>query len=221
MKKLFLLIFVVASMHSTVNAEEFQLYKYFQLLKAGNYSEAAYQMEKKIEQGEWASVNQASEYIELAMLKWNLGKKYEAQRAVKNAIHIMKNGDNLANSQCEERAEIFLEKMKNNNLPKTFVANDFYLSGVLGYIMEIPYAVYDKRCKRGIRFYSAQTFYADNMMKSYRHQANSQALISRAFARKAYLDATKDTFSPNNPPPYGSKARKHWDACKKIYDIFK
>ena len=43
---------------------------------------------------------------------------------------------------------------------------------------------------------------------------------SKFYARQEYQSATHRTFDPDDPPERGTSAREHWDAAKRIYDIF-
>lgn len=194
---------------------------YDDALKNGNYSRAAEILEGRINPNSILSEILAGEYVQLAMLKWNLREKSEAVDAMEKAINVMKYGRDVSGSGCEKRAEIFLKKMKRNELPRTFVCKDFYMSGVWGYIMAPVDAESKRRVARNTNYYRQQADYYDAAMASARHQAESNARIAKAYASSRYLKYTKDTFSPNNPPPRGSEKREYWDACKRVYDIFK
>lgn len=223
MKKYLLFLAVLSGAVTTfVSASSLD---YYTSLERQNYSKAIEikesEIQKEKEQGRFrVDVTHAGNYVALSMLYWNIGKKDDAVSAMENAIYLFKNGDNLANSECEKNAEDFLRQMKKGALPSRFTEYDFYLSGVWGYIMEVPLAVHMNRCERGINFYNSISFYCDRRMASYELQHASTARIARAFASRKYLDKAKETFSVHNPPESGTKKRKYWDACKKVHDIF-
>lgn len=219
MKKLFLFALILLTVGTS--AYNYHDEGYDNALKSGNYSRAAEIKERSINPNSILSEILAGEYVELAMLKWNLREKSDAVDAMEKAINVMKYGRDVSGSGCEKRAEIFLEKMKENDLPRTFVYRDFFMSGVWGYIMAPVDAEAKHRVSRNTNYYRQQASYYDAVMASARHHAESNARIAKAYASSRYLKNTKDTFSPNNPPPRGSEKREYWDACKKIYDIFK
>ncbi len=188
--------------------------------KRGHYYVAIKATKNAIKNNSFDGVNKASEYVQLAMLQWSVNKKKEAIQSLANAIYIMRNGEYIAKSGCEERAIVFIQKMKQGKLPKRFTYNDTLNCGVLGYIMEIPYAVSSKNMEAVKQRYEALAYGYSSMARSYQRQGESQARMATLYAAGEYQKSTGNTFSPDDPPEAGTKARDSWDACKKVYDIF-
>ena len=191
-----------------------------QAWKEGNYIRAISAVEGMIKTNS-LDINLASDYVSLAMLQWNQNYKASAKASMRKAIEVMRTGKYIGNSSCEERAVIFLKKMENDELPKSFNSDDTNSYGVLGYIMEAPRAAYNKKIQELNHRSDVLALYASSMSKSYRMQGESQARWAKLSARAEYQKATGKTFSPDAPPPSGSSSREAWDSCKKVYDIFK
>ena len=186
--------------------------------KAGNYSAAIDALNEAMKENHDFTL--ASGYVQLAMLNWNLGNKYAAREAMEKAIHVLRTKKYVSGSGCEECAVIFYNKMKNDDLPAIFTYRDTEKGGVLWHIMQVPYAVFEKKIgeeKRRLDFLNS--YYQSQLNTEYR-RGQSQARMAKMRARQEYQNSTGRTFSPNNPPSYGSSAREAWDACKKVYDIF-
>ena len=147
-----------------------------------------------------------------------MGNSEKAEDLLQASINILRRDPG---SGCEQRAVIFLNKMRKGELPRCFTVEDNNAGdGVNMYIMEIPYAVAERRTEALKRRYDAMGAYFGSMARSYELQGQSQARMARAYARHKYQKATGNTFSPNDPPSRGTSARESWDRCKKIYDIF-
>ena len=216
MKKILFSIFFAVTSFFVLHAEDY--WKLCdQAWERGNYATALY-YQKLDMQDETLPVNLASCNVTLAMLHWNLGQTYEAQQCMQKAIQLLRSD---LGKGCEQRAEIFLQKMQQRKLPKYFTRDDGnHANGVLVFIMEIPRAVFDRKMNAIKMRYAAMGTYFSSMTNSYRLQGEMQARTARLQARQTYQKKTGDTFNPNSPPAYGSSKRAEWDMCKKIYDIF-
>ena len=214
--------FMLESTMGSETKDEYWEYskKASQAWKEGNYIRAISAVEGKIKTNS-LDINLASDYVSLAMLQWNQNYKASAKASMRKAIEVMRTGKYIGNSSCEERAVIFLKKMENDELPKSFNSDDTKSYGVLGYIMEAPRAAYNKKIQELNHRSDVLALYASSMSKSYRMQGESQARWAKLSARAEYQKATGKTFSPDAPPPSGSSSREAWDSCKKVYDIFK
>ena len=191
-----------------------------QAWKEGNYIRAISAVKGQIRTNT-LDINLAADYVSLAMLQWNQNYKASAKASMRKAIEVMRTGKYIGNSSCEERAVIFLKKMENDELPESFNSDDTKSYGVLGYIMEVPRAAYNKKIQELNHRSDVLALYASSMSKSYRMQGESQARRAKLSAGAEYQKATGKTFSPDAPPPSGSSSREAWESCKKIYDIFK
>ena len=214
--------FMLESTMGSETKDEYWEYskKASQAWKEGNYIRAISAVEGMIKTNS-LDINLASDYVSLAMLQWNQNYKASAKASMRKAIEVMRTGKYIGNSSCEERAVIFLKKMENDELPKSFNSDDTNSYGVLGYIMEAPRAAYNKKIQELNHRSDVLALYASSMSKSYRMQGESQARRAKLSARAEYQKATGKTFSPDAPPPSGSSSREAWDSCKKVYDIFK
>ena len=214
MKKILFSIFFAVTSFFVLHAEDY--WKLCdQAWERGNYATALY-YQQLITRDETLPVNLALGNVRLAMLHWNLGQTYEAQQCMQKAIQLLRSD---LGKGCEQRAEIFLQKMQQRKLPKYFTVDDGN-RGVLVFIMEIPWAVFDRKMDAIKMRYAAMGTYFSSMANSYRLQGEMQARTARLQARQTYQKKTGDTFNPNSPPAYGSSKRAQWDMCKKIYDIF-
>ncbi|MBR2625452.1 MAG: hypothetical protein IKD23_03525 [Lentisphaeria bacterium] len=163
----------------------------------------------------------ASSYLKLSMLYWSVGSRNNAISALKQTIYYMQNGRNLGGSGCEQRAQIFLQKMRSGDLPDYFTPQDISSNiGVSSYIMEIPDAVYQRQIDKLKAHYDAIANRTAAATDVYRKEGNLQARMARYYADSEYQKTTGRTFYPDSPPSYGSKDREAWDACKRVYDIF-
>lgn len=156
----------------------------------------------------------------LGMLYWNVGQTRNAVSALENGIQILRKGTYVGGSGCERRAVVFLRKMRQRQLPNYFSCHDASSGGILGYIMEVPNAVYHKKINQLIQRYEAIGRMNESMANTYRIQGEMQARFARFYAGMEYQKSTGDTFSPSHPPISGTEKREKWDACKRIYDIF-
>lgn len=165
-------------------------------------------------------VNKARGYVTASMLCWNTGRKEQAKDLLSRAISLMRNGQNLGGG-CEARAVAFLNKMKAGRLPSCFTNADLQSAGgVQNYVMKMPDARYTAMIERSNARYDAMIAAADSMIKSYELQGNLDAARAKAYSRQEYQKSTGRSFSPDNPPSWGTREREHWDACKRVYDIF-
>ena len=165
-------------------------------------------------------INKARNHVTASMLCWNVGRKEQAKSLLSQAISIMRNGQYLGGG-CEDRAVKFLAKMRAGQLPSCFTNADLqYSGGVQNYVMKKPDARYSAMIERSIAKYDAMIAAADSMIKSYELQGDLDAARAKAYARQEYQNSTGRSFSPENPPSWGTRERERWDACKRVYDIF-
>ena len=153
------------------------------------------------------------------MLWWSVGERSNARSEMENMISKLKNGRYTSGSGCEKRAEIFLQKMHSGDLPSRFAPIDF--GGYLhNFIMEVPYAAQSRTLNKISARYEAIGNMAAASTAVYRQQGRAQAMMAKHYASSEYQKYTGRTFSPDNPPAYGTTDRERWEGCKRIYDIF-
>ena len=132
----------------------------------------------------------------------------------------MKSGKNLGNG-CEERAKIFLAKMRSRELPETFTYIDICMNiGIHEYIMEFPRAQFNNSIRAAIARYDTMIKRLDGEIQNIETQRRHNAWRAKAYASQEYQKQTHKVFNPNNPPSLYSPEREYWDAAKRIYKIF-
>lgn len=167
-----------------------------------------------------ADVNRADYLLTAAMLAWNVGRTSKAKSFLDDAIAKMRNGQYLG-GDCESRAVTFRSKMRSGDLPRQFTKNDMRGSGgIHDYIMEPVRAKFNGTIDALNRRYDAMNRMLDSQIRSIEAEGARQARQAKSYARQEYQKETGRTFSPDDPPRYGSSDREHWDAAKRIYDIF-
>lgn len=167
-----------------------------------------------------ADLNRAQNYLFASMLCWNIDKSEKAREFLDKSIRLMRNGENLGGG-CEVRAVAFREKMLHNRLPRRFTSRDIMGStGVQSYIMELPTARFKGTLAAMNARYEVIGGMADTQKSMYEAQRRWFETSSKFYARQEYQNATHRTFDPDRPPEYGTSDREHWEAAKRIYDIF-
>jgi len=167
-----------------------------------------------------ADLNRAQDLLYASMLSWNTDRKAKAHEFLDKSIQLMKTGENLGDG-CEARAVAFRKKMSDGVLPCRFTTNDIIGNpGIQAYIMELPTAKFNKTISASIARYEAISGRADAQKGIYEAQGKWFEKSSKFYARQAYQNATHRTFDPDRPPERGTSAREHWEAAKRIYDIF-
>ena len=201
--------------------------KCYAATEAEEWSDAARHMKRCIELKKNAGIlrsdcNLAGYYVWLAMLQWNDNEQSSALSSMEEAIRLMKYGESLGNG-CEKLAEKFLEKMRSDDLPSTFTPTDILSDcGIKKNIMAPVEARFWKCTNASIARSNLMISWAESMTRTYQMDGERQARMARQGARQEYLRKTGNEFSPDRDtrPSYG-KARDEWDACKRVYDIFK
>ena len=168
----------------------------------------------------YVGVNFASECFEAAMLYWNLGDKSQAVAEVNRGINTLRRDQYTGGTGCEAAALKFLAKMRSNDLPAEFSYYDTYDFGILGYITAAPRAVYNKKIGQEIDRWRRLGQMLDSQMYSLQLRSEAIERELKRNARHSYQRSTGDTFSPNNPPAYGTEKRAEWEACKRTFDLF-
>ena len=167
-----------------------------------------------------ADVNRAQNYLYASMLSWNTDRPEKAREFLDKAIRIMRTGENMGGG-CEARAVAFRNKMSGGDLPRRFTTNDIIgTPGIQSYIMELPTAKFNRTINARIARYEAIGGMADAQKGIYEAQGRWFENASKFYARQEYQKATHQTFDPDSPPERYTSAREHWDAAKRIYDIF-
>ena len=165
-------------------------------------------------------LNRASNYLTAFMLSWNIDSVSKAKEFLEKSIKLMRTGEHLGGG-CEVRAVKFQEKMKNGELPTEFTAMDIQSDGgIHEYIMALPNAKFKNNIAALCARYEAIGGMADSWKGVYEAESRYNERMAKQEARDAYRKSTGETFSPTNPPDSDSPDRKHWDAAKRIYDIF-
>ena len=184
-----------------------------------DWEEALSIKKRFIARGFWGDcdANNASDQVDLALLYWNTGDRESARSALSKAISIMRNGNNLGNN-CWADASTLYRKMRDGDLPSKFSPKEF--EAIFSYVMEVPMAQFDKTINAQIRRYDLMIQKMDSEIRSIEFQGQIMEHRAKFKARQDYFNATGETFSPSNPPEYGTSARDEWDSAKRIYDIF-
>ncbi|MBQ6327621.1 MAG: hypothetical protein IJI35_01285 [Kiritimatiellae bacterium] len=167
-----------------------------------------------------ADVNRAQNLLYASMLSWNTGRREKAREFLDKSIRFMRTGENLGGG-CEARAVAFKKKMSSGDLPSRFTAKDIMgTPGLQSYIMELPMAKFNKTIRASIARYEAIGGMADAQKGIYEAEGRWFEKSSKFYARQEYQNATHRTFDPDRPPERGTSDREHWEAAKRIYDIF-
>lgn len=167
-----------------------------------------------------ADVNRAQNFLYASLLSWNTDRQVKAREFMDKSIRLMRTGENLGGG-CEARAVAFKKKMLEGALPRRFTVKDIMGStGIQSYIMELPNAKFNKTIRASIARYEAIGGMADAQRGIYEAEGRWFEKSSKFYARQEYQNATHRTFDPDDPPERGTSAREHWDAAKRIYDIF-
>lgn len=167
-----------------------------------------------------ADVNRAQNFLYASMLSWNTDRREKAVEFLDKSIQLMRTGESLGGG-CEARAVAFRRKMIDGDLPRRFTSNDIMgTPGIQSYIMEMPKAKFHKTIRASIARYEAIGGMADAQHGIYEAEGRWFEKSSKFYARQEYQAATGLTFDPSDPPSRGTSAREHWDAAKRIYDIF-
>ncbi len=167
-----------------------------------------------------ADVNRAQNLLYASMLSWNTGRREKAREFLDKSIRFMRTGENLGGG-CEARAVAFKKKMLSGDLPSRFTAKDIMGNpGLQSYIMELPMAKFNKTIRASIARYEAIGGMADAQKGIYEAEGRWFEKSSKFYARQEYQNATHRTFDPDRPPERGTSDREHWEAAKRIYDIF-
>ena len=165
-------------------------------------------------------VNRAQHFLYASMLSWNTDRREKACEFLDKSIRLMRTGENLGGG-CEARAVAFKKKMSSGDLPRRFTTKDIMGSpGIQSYIMELPTAKFNKTIRASIARYEAIGGMADAQKGIYEAEGRWFEKSSKFYARQEYQNATRRTFDPDDPPERGTSAREHWEAAKRIYDIF-
>lgn len=187
----------------------------------GNYQSALDYQLRIANMDNSIEISAASDCFVLAMCYWNVGNRSQAIACVERGISCLRNGRYTAGSGCERAAVEFLQKMRNGDLPDKFNYYDTHTFGVLGYIMAVPEAVwYHKMGQHNARL-DAIIRYCDSMIQSYQRRQDEIEREAKRYARLEYLNGTGCEFSIDHPPAYGTELRNKWDACRRVYDIFR
>lgn len=167
-----------------------------------------------------ADLNRAQNLLYASMLSWNTGRREKAREFLDKSIRFMRTGENLGGG-CEARAVEFRKKMSNGDLPRRFTTKDIMgRPGVQSYIMELPVAKFNKTIRASNARYEAIGGMADAQKGIYEAERRWFETSSKFYARQEYQNATHRTFDPARPPELGTADREHWEAAKRIYDIF-
>ena len=167
-----------------------------------------------------ADVNRAQNLLFASMLSWNTGRREKARELLDKSIRFMRTGEHLGGG-CEARAVAFKKKMSNGDLPRRFTTKDILgNTGLQSYIMELPMAKFNKTIRASIARYAAIGGMADAQKGIYEAEGRWFETSSKFYARQEYQNATHRTFNPAYPPELGTSDREHWEAAKRIYDIF-
>jgi hypothetical protein len=165
-------------------------------------------------------VNRAQNFLYASMLCWNTDRREKAREFLDKSIQFMRTGANLGGG-CEVRAEAFRKKMSDGDLPDSFTSRDLLGSaGIQSYIMELPMARFNRTIAATIARYEAIGGMADAQRGIYEAEGRWFEKSSKFYASREYQNATHRTFDPENPPELGTADREHWEAAKRIYDIF-
>lgn len=167
------------------------------------------------------SINNAKTRLQLSMLLWNNGDRYEAKKEMQICFNILRNDPNIFREGFE-RAEKFLEKMKDEELPRRFTSNDINRSEtnyLFGFIMEIAERQWNQGLDRSIERNRMMESYFSSMSKSYKLQADYEASRAVQSADYDYRKETKMDFDPGKRPESPS-ARRAWESCNRIHEIF-
>ncbi len=167
-----------------------------------------------------ADVIRAQNFLYASLLSWNTDRQVKAREFLDKSIRLMRTGENLGGG-CEARAVAFKKKMSDGDLPRRFSVKDIMGSpSIQSYIMELPNAKFNKTIRASIARYEAIGGMADAQKGIYEAEGRWFEKSSKFYARQEYQSATHRTFDPDDPPERGTSAREHWDAAKRIYDIF-
>lgn len=165
-------------------------------------------------------LNRADYLLMGSMLAWNCGQKEPAKNLAERAVDKMRQGEHLGGG-CHVRAERFLSKMREGDLPRYFGKKDIAGGGgVRGYIMELPNAKFEQNLAALNARYEAIGGRADAWKGVYEAEGRFREKRAKLYANREYQEKTHRRFDPDDPPARGSSDREYWDAAKRIYDIF-
>jgi len=163
------------------------------------------------------AVNDACNRVQLFMLRWNLGQRSAAMSELREAIRIM---DGIGEG-CSASARRLLAKAETGRLPDfTYVDMNNTKIGVIGAVMAVPSAVWNRQIDGFIARQRALGAMFDSQTSAYRREGDRFAWREKYNAASEYQRKTGRTFDPSDRPSYDSPSRAEWDACKKVYDIF-
>ena len=113
-----------------------------------NWSSAIRYARQELDAMPNVSINNAKTRLQLSMLLWNDDERYEAKKEMQRCLNILKNDPHIYH-EGSERAEKFLEKMNDEEIPRRFSASDINRSEtnyLFGFIMEVV----ERQWNRGI-----------------------------------------------------------------------
>ena len=149
-------------------------------------------------------------YTQLAILCWNNEDYDGADRAMREVIAAC--GQIAPN--CDANARKFRTAIRNRSVSGKFsVAEATTIVGVWDAVIAVPNAIVSNRLNNLIR-------YCDGEIQRLQHEGK---MMERAAKRKASAEYTEKTgreFDPDDPPMRGTRARAHWDAANRVYQIF-
>lgn len=149
-------------------------------------------------------------YTQLAILCWNAEKYDDAIEAMDEVVAAC---GQIA-SGCDANARKFQQAIRSRKITGKFsVAEATTIIGVWDAVYSIPNAIVENNLRNW-------TVYVDGEINKLRHNG---AMMARAAKRKAaaeYTEKTGKEFDPDDPPMRGTRARAHWDAANRVYQIF-
>ena len=240
MNKIKMLAMVTASLLAGASQAQFMPFQGLDLPKIDfSWSNKATEAEKR---GDWSSaidykkkdmannydynsrncsVVNASGHLELFLLYWNVGQKSEAKAQLRKCVEIIQN-DSTMKPGCADRAAALLKKVENDELSGKFTYADMSQAcGIACFVMEVPYAVYNANMDTICRRYQAMAGMFEAKTQVYRKQGEMVAFQAKTYAKGEYEKKHHRTFDPDDRPSEESGRREDWDACKRVYDIFK
>lgn len=149
-------------------------------------------------------------YTQLAILCWNAEKYDDAVEAMDEVVAAC---GQIA-SDCDANARKFRRAIQKRKITGKFsVEEATTIIGVWDAVYSIPNSIVENNLRNW-------AVYIDGEINKLRHDG---AMMARAARRKAIAEYTEKTgkeFYPDDPPMRGTRARVHWDAANRVYQIF-
>lgn len=149
-------------------------------------------------------------YTQLAILCWNAEMYDDAVEAMDEVVAAC---GQIA-PDCDANARKFRRAIQKRKIGGKFsVEEATTIIGVWDAVYSIPNAIVENNLRNWM-------VYIDGEINKLRHDG---AMMARAAKRKAtaeYTEKTGKEFYPDDPPMRGTRARVHWDAANRVYQIF-